>query len=107
MDYKGYQLDTSSIQEQHHTNPRRLYSTTSADWQMRVDHERLRAERLAKARAEMEADDLGALVPRSAEHTSDPQTLMPISYAVFCLKKTTHSIPSSHTQHSLILMLHN
>src|SRR3546814_11550715 len=29
---------------------------------MRVDHERLRAERLAKARAEMEADDLGALV---------------------------------------------
>ena len=62
MDYKGYDLDQSFIQEQHHTNPRRLYSTTGADWQYRVDYQRLRDERLARARAEMEADDLGALV---------------------------------------------
>ena len=40
---KGYELDTSFIQEQHHTNPRRLYSQTGADWQYRVDHERLRS----------------------------------------------------------------
>ena len=59
---KGYQLDTSFIQEQHHTNPRRLYSQTGADWQYRVDHERLRRQRLERIRAEMEADDLGALV---------------------------------------------
>src|SRR3546814_9998562 len=26
-------------------------------------------------------------IPRSEEHTSEPQTLMRISYAVFCLKK--------------------
>src|SRR3546814_8072456 len=31
---------------------------------------------------------------RSEEHTSDLQSLMRISYAVFCLKKKTHS----HTQ---------
>src|SRR3546814_7052220 len=27
---------------------------------------------------------------RSEEHTSEPQSLMRISYAVFCLKKKTH-----------------
>src|SRR3546814_5540177 len=29
--------------------------------------------------------------PRSEEHTSELQSLMRISYAVFCLKKKTHS----------------
>src|SRR3546814_385695 len=29
----------------------------------------------------------GACAPRSEEHTSEPQSLMRISYAVFCLKK--------------------
>src|SRR3546814_1692768 len=42
--------------------------------------------------------DLGALVkaltpkPRSEEHTSELQSLMRISYAVFCLKKNTKKI---------------
>src|SRR3546814_6640575 len=31
--------------------------------------------------------DLSALAPRSEEHTSELQSLMRISYAVFCLKK--------------------
>src|SRR3546814_10628458 len=35
-----------------------------------------------------------AVAPRSEEHTSELQSLMRISYAVFCLKKTT-----SITQH--------
>src|SRR3546814_1328024 len=30
---------------------------------------------------------------RSEEHTSELQSLMPISYAVFCLTKTTHPPP--------------
>src|SRR3546814_3387631 len=30
---------------------------------------------------------------RSEEHTSELQSLMRISYAVFCLKKTTHQYP--------------
>ena len=61
-DYKGFDVQDDFIQEQHHTNPRRLYSRTGADWQMRVDYHRLRNERLARAREQMELDDLGALV---------------------------------------------
>src|SRR3546814_5766326 len=33
---------------------------------------------------------------RSEEHTSELQSLMRISYAVFCLKKTTETIWSTH-----------
>src|SRR3546814_7372043 len=35
------------------------------------------------------ADVFGKLFPRSEEHTSELQSLMRISYAVFCLKKKT------------------
>src|SRR3546814_1618942 len=37
----------------------------------------------------VEPDDLARLVKRSEEHTSELQSLMRISYAVFCLKKKT------------------
>src|SRR3546814_8080347 len=33
---------------------------------------------------------------RSEEHTSEPQSLMRISYAVFCLKKKKNTRPASH-----------
>lgn len=55
-------LDTEFIGTQHEWDPRRLYSQTGADWQYRVDFERLRRDRLQRARAQMEAFDLGALV---------------------------------------------
>src|SRR3546814_3153859 len=35
---------------------------------------------------------------RSEEHTSELQSLMRSSYAVFCLKKTTH-LQNTHTHH--------
>src|SRR3546814_9442811 len=35
--------------------------------------------------------------PRSEEHTSELQSLMRISYAVFCLKKKTHHRDCHHT----------
>src|SRR3546814_5758630 len=38
----------------------------------------------------------GALLNRSEEHTSELQSLMRISYAVFCLKKKT----TTHTKHT-------
>src|SRR3546814_9675857 len=46
------------------------------------------------ARAETLEELLFALLMRSEEHTSELQSLMRISYAVFCLKKknATHSI---------------
>src|SRR3546814_5220684 len=34
--------------------------------------------------------------PRSEEHTSELQSLMRISYAVFCLKKTKHNSTRIH-----------
>src|SRR3546814_4483795 len=35
---------------------------------------------------------VGATFPRSEEHTSELQSLMRISYAVFCLKKKKHNL---------------
>ena len=58
----GYDLDTYFIEKPHHTSPRRLYSQTGADWQYRVDFERLRKDRLARTREQMDAMGLGALV---------------------------------------------
>src|SRR3546814_2892435 len=40
-----------------------------------------------------------AFAERSEEHTSELQSLMRISYAVFCLNKKTHHIP--HTTHNI------
>src|SRR3546814_9505982 len=37
----------------------------------------------------LEAEVCGRLIDRSEEHTSELQSLMRISYAVFCLKKKT------------------
>ena len=58
----GYEMDKSFIKKPHHTSPRRLYSQSGVDWQYRVDYERLRQDRLARTREQLEAYDLGALV---------------------------------------------
>ncbi len=58
----GYKLDTEFIGKPHEWDPRRLYSQTGTDWQYRVDFERLRRERLQRARDQMDVHDLGALV---------------------------------------------
>ena len=55
-------MDTSFIGQPHHWDPRRVYSQTGADWQQRVDFERLRKDRLQRLREQMTARDLGALV---------------------------------------------
>src|SRR3546814_5540485 len=39
---------------------------------------------------------------RSEEHTSELQSLMRISYAVFCLKKKTHKTTKRNTRHTII-----
>jgi len=58
----GKGLDLSFIGRPHEHDPRRVYSTTATDWQGRVDFDRLRSDRLARARMMMEKHDLGALV---------------------------------------------
>src|SRR3546814_4506728 len=40
-----------------------------------------------------------AKLGRSEEHTSELQSLMRISYAVFCLKKKTHDRTKQHKTH--------
>src|SRR3546814_6460234 len=45
---------------------------------------------------------------RSEEHTSELQSLMRISYAVFCLKKKKHTQPvAAHTTSTTLLKTHN
>jgi Xaa-Pro aminopeptidase len=58
----GKNLDLSFLQKPHEHDPRRVYSTTATDWQARVDFDRLRRDRLARARMKMAEHDLGALV---------------------------------------------
>src|SRR3546814_2261003 len=45
----------------------------------------------------LEITDTFGSVPRSEEHTSELQSLMRISYAVFCLKKQTYVQRPRHT----------
>ncbi|HYY99950.1 MAG TPA: hypothetical protein VFA92_00520, partial [Candidatus Binatia bacterium] len=58
----GKGLDLSFLEQPHEWDPRRAYSTSGTDWQARVDFDRLRRDRLARARMMMEKHDLGALV---------------------------------------------
>src|SRR3546814_10385276 len=43
----------------------------------------------------------GDVLGRSEEHTSELQSLMRISYAVFCLKKKKHNTIQNHVEHSI------
>src|SRR3546814_9122316 len=67
--------------------------------QFRRKH-RLRADPARARRAWLRIVDL-----RSEEHTSELQSLMRISYAVFCLKKKNHQLP--HTNINTILFISN
>ncbi len=58
----SYNLDQYFIQHPHEYDPKRLYSQNNADWQYRVDHDRMRKERLAKLQAQLKARDIGAMV---------------------------------------------
>src|SRR3546814_9566579 len=51
--------------------------------------ERVRRQGCAALRRDGEVNRLLQALPRSEEHTSELQSLMRISYAVFCLKKKT------------------
>src|SRR3546814_6061539 len=45
------------------------------------------------------------ITTRSEEHTSELQSLMRISYAVFCLKKKTTSTQYNHDRSNIVLLL--
>jgi len=54
----GEGMDLSWIKTPHEYEPRRVYSTTATDWQLRVDFDRMRRERLQKAKDKMVAGRL-------------------------------------------------
>ena len=55
-------MDTRFIGKPHEWDPRRVYSQTGADWQYRVDFDRMRKDRLQRLKDQMSARDLGAVV---------------------------------------------
>jgi Xaa-Pro aminopeptidase len=58
----GKELDLSFIGKPHEHDPRRVFSVSSTDWQSRVDFDRLRQDRLTRARMMLEKHDLGAVI---------------------------------------------
>src|SRR3546814_8419325 len=54
------------------------------------------AQQIFQERSFAEQQKLQAEYDRSEEHTSELQSLMRISYAVFCLKKKTKHSPHTH-----------
>ena len=64
----GEGMDLSWIKKPHEYEPRRLYSNTGADWQMRVNFDRMREERLQRALDKMEEFDIDALVVFTGEN---------------------------------------
>src|SRR3546814_3120812 len=53
---------------------------------------------IAPVTVESACRDCSARSGRSEEHTSELQSLMRISYAVFCLKKKKHTYTVTHTK---------
>src|SRR3546814_6781802 len=54
--------------------------------------------RSVKARMELSGKPRNTTTPRSEEHTSELQSLMRISYAVFCLKKKKKKKTQNNTK---------
>ena len=55
-------LDHSYIKYPHHYSPRRLYGMSGADWESGINFERMRRERLDRAKKAMKNHDLGAMI---------------------------------------------
>src|SRR3546814_11695553 len=86
-----------------HSFPTRRSSDLENKGQERQDDARRQIEAANRPAPEAERDQdreddrrhaehMGQPVPRSEEHTSELQSLMRISYAVFCLQKKTNKI---------------
>ena len=61
-------MDTSFIGRPHEYMARRVYSTTATDWQERVNFDRLRRQRLQRAKTMLAKHDLGAVILFAGEN---------------------------------------
>src|SRR3546814_5614805 len=99
-DYRAVRAGDWKLQVTKRPEKARLYNL-AADPTERHDLAARDPRRVAELGALIEAQNKGmakpiwpGLVERSEEHTSELQSLMRISYAVFCLKKKIHSFLS-------------
>src|SRR3546814_3679044 len=69
------------------TNPARVNLITIPVWQCRPQPAECHQNRKLNQAPDERGADSGHSMLRSEEHTSELQSLMRISYAVFCLKK--------------------
>src|SRR3546814_8938445 len=84
------------------SSPMTLPATAPTMISMRATETATRIEMIeaSRARPSQTADASHTFSIRSEEHTSELQSLMRISYAVFCLKKKTHKkTKKKQTQH--------
>src|SRR3546814_6224023 len=72
--------------------------------QLRRNRDQLVIDAVQRIESTESREDFGIRMPgrRSEEHTSELQSLMRISYAVFCLKKTKTSTSTPHSLHKYI-----
>src|SRR3546814_2910473 len=90
---RGFQVDARLDLDPF--QPRRV----EVDRRRPQDRRRPRAGNIADRFAAINRHHIDEILRRSEEHTSELQSLMRISYAVFCLKKKTqHNKPNSITQ---------
>src|SRR3546814_4451563 len=80
--------------------PLRLDQTKRGFWNESREA-RFQCDDRDRTRLSMAPDQAGECSSRSEEHTSELQSLMRISYAVFCLKKKKkHQISTHENQHT-------
>ncbi|MFH1329613.1 MAG: Xaa-Pro peptidase family protein [Actinomycetota bacterium] len=63
---QGFPIDW--LEREHYQSPRRNYSVQGSDWQRRVDFDRLRSDRLARAKQMMEKHEFDALIMFKGEN---------------------------------------
>src|SRR3546814_2892246 len=90
-----HEVDMSQIL----TDAADLYAGIAEERNLRFDL-RIDAGLYARGSAELLFRSACNLLDRSEEHTSELQSLMRISYAVFCLKKKQTSKQTDNTQHA-------
>src|SRR3546814_4920115 len=89
----GSDADNDRLSAARARNVRRYLEGRGIDGQVIVAEGHGEREPLVACEREQGAALVACLAPRSEEHTSELQSLMRISYAVFCLKKN-----KMHTQ---------
>src|SRR3546814_8508101 len=88
--------------------PRRPQGPSSATWRVRLSVHRRPPRNQSNPTMSFDWFRCSAKLARSEEHTSELQSLMRTSYAVFCLKKTqthNHNLYIIHTHHLFLIII--